>query len=56
MVETNAPHKWKLPLLFDGLETQVVLLELVSQARGGGVKLLGYIPEQWMEGNWKGVD
>ena len=46
MVETNTSDKWKLPLLFDGLEAQVVLLELVSQAGGGSVKLLGNIPEQ----------
>ena len=46
MVETNTSDKWKLPLLLDGLEAQVVLLELVSQAGGGSVKLLGHIPEQ----------
>ena len=51
MVETNGTDQGKLPLLFDGLETQVVLLELVSQAGGGGVKLLGHIPGQIKKGN-----
>ena len=46
MVKTNTSDEWKLPLLLDGLETQVVLLELVGEAGGGGVKLLGDIPDQ----------
>ena len=46
MVEADTSNKRKLSLLLDGLETQVVLLELVSQAGGGGVKLLGNKPEQ----------
>ena len=44
MVKTNCSDEGKLPLLLDRLESQVVLLELVGQAGGGGVKLVRHIP------------
>ena len=44
VVKTNCSDEGKLPLLLDRLESQVVLLELVGQAGGGGVELLRHIP------------
>ena len=44
VVKTNCSDEGKLPLLLDRLESQVVLLELVGQAGGGGVELVRHIP------------